>query len=125
MVPRVTQSMLEYFNDIIPQCKCCTKLCKPSQFHQGFELGREKLKKETNILEMVQKLRYFETALRTLTTEQQRIQFKAESKYHYISFDKVVSDNESEWVVDSAFEDDSRAKTVCKRNVGSLVSPKD
>lgn len=70
MMPRMAQNIIEYIRDLIPECLCCSKCCKPNYFYKGFEIGREKLQKETNIIEILKKLRYFETALQTLLTKQ-------------------------------------------------------
>ena len=89
MMPRASQNMLEFLKDSIIGWKCLTRCCKPNHFYHGFELAREKLKMETNIIEIIKKLRYYEIALNALTTRQQRVQFKALSRYKCISLDEL------------------------------------
>lgn len=71
MMPTLSQSFVEYVKEMIPGWLCCSKCCKPGRYYAGFAKGRQKLQKESNIIEILKKLRYFEIALQELLTKQQ------------------------------------------------------
>ena len=88
MTPRSTQNFIEYLRDTVIGCKYCFKSCKSRHhFYDRFEVGRQKLQKETNIVEIVKKLRFYEAIISTLTTQPQRAHLKAKSRYKCIRFD--------------------------------------
>ena len=92
LMPRAAQNILELLREKFKGCMCMTnRCCKPSLFYQGFEIGREQLKDETNIIEIIKKLRYYETALNALTSEHQRAMFKAKSQYKNIRLDQTAN----------------------------------
>ena len=95
MTPRSTQNFIEYLRDTIIGCKYCFKSCKSNHFYDRFEVGRQKLQKETNIVQIVKQLRFHEAIISTLTTQPQRAHLKAKSRYKYISF-ATSDDQESE-----------------------------
>ena len=78
---------------------------------------------ETNIIEIVKKLRYYEIALNELTTSQQRVQFKAQSRYKCISLEEleraddqtsVASQNSLENLQDMELNELSKSKYIVR-----------
>ena len=57
------------------------------------EMARKKLNREINIIEIVKSWRYYESALRYLLPENQRLNFKERSRY--IMIDPDVDDEAS------------------------------
>ena len=68
--PHYFFNLKEYLAEQILCSKCCRKACcKRDHIDDGFVQGRELLKKETNIFEIIKSRRYFNKALRFLLTK--------------------------------------------------------
>ena len=69
MKPRPFFNPKEYFRESLPSWVCFCKRCKPDRLERGFEKARERMQRETNIIEIVKSRRYFNAALRFLLTK--------------------------------------------------------
>jgi hypothetical protein len=93
MEPKFTQSILEYVLDLIPDKVKCCKCCEKNNHYSAFEVAREKLETETNIIEIVKQLRFFELALASLLSQKSRKAFKLQSRYKKISLNDIKDDS--------------------------------
>ena len=83
------RNILEYFIDKMPCMKriCCCQCCRKSRSQRGMDKAREQILKETNIVEIIKKLRYVTDALRYLLPESKRFEIKERNRYVQIDPD--------------------------------------
>lgn len=65
----------------------CLKCCKPSRKERFFQMARQRLQNEINIVEIIKSRRFFTRALRLLLSERQRFKMKEKSRYIVIDPD--------------------------------------
>ena len=87
MKPRLFFNPKEYFRDTLPSRVCFCKSCKPDRLERGFQKARERMQRETNILEIIKSRRYFNAAIRFLLTKKQRMKLKERGRYTVINPD--------------------------------------
>ena len=87
-----------YFDDCLPEwfknifCSCC---CSRSRIETTFELGRDQMNFETNIIEIIKSRRYFSAALKILLTPEQRAKLKERTRYITIKQSQIdLKENE-------------------------------
>lgn len=90
------QDPKEYFRDSCPSWLCFCKSCKPDRQELGFIKGRERLQRETNIIEIIKSRRYFNATLRFLLTKNQRMRLKKRGRYTAINPDVSEDDKAKE-----------------------------
>ena len=69
MKPRNFYNPKEYFRDMVPSKVRLCKGCKPDRLELGFEKARDLMENETNIIEIIKSIRYYNTALRFLLSK--------------------------------------------------------
>ncbi len=69
MEPKRLYNPKEYFRNLLPGWVCFCTGCKADRKERGFELARERLMRETNIIETIKTKRYFNAAIRFLMTK--------------------------------------------------------
>ena len=70
-------------------CGCCSSK-KDKRKVRAFEIARERLQEELNLVDIVLSLRYFERALAHLILEQRRETLRQESQCHIIDPDSDI-----------------------------------
>ena len=65
--------MKDYFCDLMPSCLQC---CRNGRNERALMLAREKLEKETNIIQTIQTRRYLEAAIKMLLPRESRKRLK-------------------------------------------------
>lgn len=115
MKPRPLYNPKDYFRDTLPSWICFCKSCKPDRLERGFEKARERMQRETNIIEIVKSRRYFNAALRFLLTKKQRMRIKERGRYTVINPDgggervRVQKGDEENEYTDGFYTSDSDA----------------
>ncbi len=69
MEPRRLFNPKEYFRNLLPDWVCFCRGCKADRKERGFMAARERLMRETNIIETIKSKRYFNAAIRFLMTK--------------------------------------------------------
>ena len=64
MVPRILHNPREYFKDLL--CLKRIRCCNSNRTEKGFEVGRAYLSHETNIVSIIQSVRFFKKAIKLL-----------------------------------------------------------
>ena len=87
MAARGLYNPKEYFRERLPtKVRKCGR-CKPDRLEMGFEKARERMEKETNIIEQIKTRRYFNTALRTILSKEVRMKLKKKARYTVVNPD--------------------------------------
>lgn len=111
MKPRRFYNPKEYFRNLLPSWICFCQGCKADRHEKGFELARERMANETNIIEIIKSRRYFNAALRFLLSKKQRMRLKERGRYTLINPDNKTEitreGEESNEYTDGFFSSDS------------------
>ena len=70
------------FCDILPSCFQC---CRSGKQDKSIALGRDKLEKESNIIEIIKSRRYFNASLKILLSKRQRMRLKERTRYLHVN----------------------------------------
>lgn len=90
--------------DTLPSCLQC---CRSSRNDLGLAMGRDKLYKETNIVNIIQSRRYFNAALKTLLSKSQREHLKEQTRFWVFKPDKLRSSDKNEATANSSSNESS------------------
>ena len=69
-LPNWYYNLKEFVRDLVPEKLRCCAFCKQDRKERYFELARERLMKEVNIMEIIKSRRYFTRAFKALLTPQ-------------------------------------------------------
>ena len=67
--PRMLSNLKDYFQSFIPRFLRCCRCCQPDRQERYFELAREHLQKEINIVNIIKSHRIFAQSLKVLMTK--------------------------------------------------------
>ena len=68
--------------DILPSCLQC---CRSGKQDKSIAMGRDKLEKESNIIEIIKSRRYFNASLKILLSKRQRMRLKERTRYLHVN----------------------------------------
>lgn len=79
--PRILSNPRDAFCDLLPSCLQC---CRSNRRDASLQIGRDKLDKEINIIEIIKSRRYFKASLKLLLTKKQRERLQRKTQYIHV-----------------------------------------